>query len=103
MTIRQVIQREEQTNITTTSDAFILSDWQENITLACILTDGTPTVGAHVEGTLSTPAEVQAGTAHWVKSNMGNHTASGMEFLNTPMTAVRLQVTDGTWTFTVHQ
>lgn len=103
MAIRNVIQRAEQTNITTTSDAFLLSDWQENITVACILTDGTPTTGAHVEGTISTPAEIEAGTAHWVKSAMGNHTANGMEYLSAPMTAVRLNVTDGTWTFTVHQ
>ncbi len=103
MTVRKVIQTEEQNNVTGTSDAFLLSDDAKHINVACVLTSGTPVTGACVEVTLDNEEKITAGTNTWIKTDIGNHTANEIEHLFSPISAVRLNVTDGIWDFMVSQ
>lgn len=100
MTTRTVAFFDEQTGITTASDDFMTNPARD-ITVVAALTAGTPTTGARVQMTLDTPDRIANGTALWFNSPQGGRTTSGAEKIQRPVTAVRLVVTDGTWTFQV--
>ncbi len=102
MPARTVATFEEQTNITTTSDEFIVNP-QREVSATARLTAGTPTTGARMQVTLDDPEKIVAGTAAWVNSPLGARTATGAEKIMRPVTGVRLSVTDGTWTLQVRQ
>ncbi|RYD50586.1 MAG: hypothetical protein EOP52_13825 [Sphingobacteriales bacterium] len=102
MATRIVVTFEEQTGVTTTSDDFIVSP-QREVTAVARLVSGSPTTGARVQVTLDEVEKINAGTAVWVNSPLGNRTASGAEKVLRPVTGVRLSVTDGTWTLQVRQ
>jgi hypothetical protein len=100
MPTRKVAAFEEQTGITTQSDDFIVNP-ERDITAVLALTAGTPTTGARLQVTIDTLDKIQAGTALWVTSPQGNHTANAAEKIERPVNAVRLVATDGTWTLQV--
>lgn len=102
MATRSVINFDEQSDITATSDAFIVKPQQE-VSVVCALTAGSPATGARVQLTLDEPEKITAGTATWVNSPLGARTTTGAEKLLRPVTGVRLSATDGTWTFQVRQ
>lgn len=102
MSIRTVIAFDEQTGLTTTSAAFIINPLRE-VSVVCALTSGSPSTGARVQITLDETDKITAGTATWVDSPLGNRLTSGAENVLRPVTGVRLNVTDGTWTFQVRQ
>lgn len=100
MTTRTVALFDEQTNITTSSDDFIVNPIRD-VTVVAALTAGTPATGARIQMTIDTLEKIQAGTATWFNSPQGTHTGSSAEKLQRPITGVRLAVTDGTWTLQV--
>jgi hypothetical protein len=56
-----------------------------------------------VQVTLDDIEKILAGTAVWVDSPLGAHTASAAEKISRPVTGVRLSAADGTWRFQVRQ
>lgn len=102
MAVRNIVNYDSQTGVTATSDSFVLVG-SKDTNVACILTAGTPVTGARVQVTLDDADKVVAGTAQWVNSPLGNRTSSGIENVMHPVTAVRVSVTDGTWTVQVRQ
>jgi hypothetical protein len=56
-----------------------------------------------VQVTLDDIENVLGGSAIWINSPLGAHTASAAEKIMRPVTAVRLSATDGTWQFQVRQ
>lgn len=100
MTTKTVVGFEEQTGVTGTSAAMLVKPEAE-VTVAALLTAGTPATGARVQVTLDDASRILAESATWVNSPLGARTASGAEKLGKPVTGVRLVVTDGTWTFQV--
>lgn len=99
---RVVVNFDEITAITATSDSFILNPMRE-VTVIAKLESGTPVTGARVQMTLDDPEKINAGTATWVNSPLGQRTASGAEKIFRPVTGLRLSVTDGTWALQVRQ
>lgn len=102
MATRTVINFDQQTSLTTTSDNFIVTPNQD-VAVAATLTSGTPATGCKVQVTLDEVAKISAGTAVWVDSPLGAHLTTSAEKVLRPVTGVRLSVTDGTWTFQVRQ
>ncbi len=102
MANRTVIYFDQQTGLTSTGDSFMVQPGK-NVNVACALTSGSPTTGARVQVTLDEHDKINAGTAIWVNSPLGARTVSGGESVISPVTGVRLSVTDGTWTFQVRQ
>lgn len=102
MATRTVVTFDEQTNLTTVSDDFIVSPNKE-VTVVARLTAGTPATGCRIQVTLDEIEKINAGTASWVNSPLGNKITSSAEKILRPVTGVRLSVTDGTWGFQVRQ
>jgi hypothetical protein len=102
MATRTVATFEEQNSITVQSDDFIVNPSRE-VSVVAKLISGTPATGARVQVTLDETDKINAGTATWVNSPLGNRTVSGAEKLLRPVTGVRLSVTDGTWGLQVRQ
>jgi uncharacterized protein YlxW (UPF0749 family) len=102
MPARIVTNYEEQANVTTTSDEFVVNPSRE-VSAVARLTAGTPVTGARIQITLDDPERINAGTATWVNSALGARTVTGAEKIFRPVTGVRLSVTDGTWTLQVRQ
>jgi hypothetical protein len=102
MTVRTVVTFENQSGITATGDSFIVNPNRE-VSVVCALTDGTPSSGARVQVTLDDIENVLAGSAVWVDSPLGAHTTTAAEKILRPVTAVRLNAADGTWSFLVRQ
>ena len=102
MSLRNVIAFDEQTGLTTTSANFIVNPLRE-VSVVCALTAGSPATGACVQVTLDEVDKIEADTATWVNSPLGNRVTSGAENILRPITGVRLSVTDGTWSFQVRQ
>ena len=102
MPARTVVNIEEQTGITTTSDEFITNPTR-HITAVAKLESGTPLTGSRLQITLDDPEKISAGTATWVNSPLGLRTSSGAEKILRPVTGVRLVATDGTWALQVRQ
>lgn len=102
MATRIVVSFDEQNGISTVSDDFIVNPAKE-VTAVAKLVSGSPTTGARVQVTVDEIEKITAGTATWVNSPMGPHTATGAEKLTRPITGVRLSATDGTWAIQVRQ
>ena len=75
MPARTVINLEEQTGITATSDEFIVNPNRE-VAAVLRLTAGTPTTGARLQITLDDAERIAAGTATWVNSPLGSRTST---------------------------
>lgn len=102
MATRTVVHFDAQTNITSTSDVFVVDPLKE-VSAALVLTAGTPATGAQLQVTLDDVDKIAAGTAQWVGSPLGLRTATGAEKVLRPVTGLRLAATDGTWTLQVRQ
>jgi hypothetical protein len=102
MTVRIVAKFDEQAGITALSDDFMVQPSHE-VAVVAKLTAGTPVTGCRVQFTLDENEKITAGTATWVNSTLGAHTATSAEKLQRPVTGVRLSVTDGTWLLQVRQ
>jgi hypothetical protein len=104
MPSRNVVKVSNQTGITagTTSDEFILPYNAQSVLCIADLTAGSPSTGAKLQFSVGTKEELEAGTATFYDdATLGNQLADFNLSTDKPVRAVRLNVTDGTWTFRV--
>ncbi len=109
MPIKEAGMFQQQVSITSSTaaaDRTIKLTPRKGLTATLELTSGSPTTGARLQITQSTEAEIEAGTAVWTNSQSGYTTvnraeANPGEACN--MTAVRADVSDGTWSLKVRQ
>lgn len=99
----KLIHNAKETGLTGDSKDYITDPRAEIITVFT-LTAGSPATGCVLQFTISSEEEIIAGTAVWRNSPMGYSTSSNSEgnFIK-GVRGVRLDVTDGTWTFQVNQ
>lgn len=104
MPSRDVRKVTSQTGITSSAlcDEFILPYNTESVLCIADLTSGSPATGAKLQFSVGTKEELAAGTATFYDdATLGNQLADFSLSTDKPVRAVRLLVTDGTWTFRV--